>query len=303
MKLLVLGAGGQVGRELLRAAWPAGWQVEGRTRAEVDLGDAVALRQAIVDLRPDLVINAGAYTAVDRAEGDRDAAFAVNGVAPGVIGRAATAIGAAVIHFSTDYVFDGAGGGGRVEDDPVAPLGVYGASKEAGERALREATARHVILRTSWVFAAHGTNFVRTMWRLGSERPDLRVVGDQRGCPTAAAAIAAATVRIARRIAQGDAAWGTFHFAGAPATSWAGLAEAVFVEMERRTGRRPQLAAITTAEYPTPARRPANSVLDCGRIFRTYGIEAPDWRADLSVVLDEATAGAATAAAGGERRA
>ena len=302
MKVLVLGAAGQVGRELMRQAWPAGWRVAGRARGEVDRADAAALQGAILDARPDLVVNAGAYTAVDRAESEREAAFAVNAAAPGIVGAAARAAGAVVVHYSTDYVFDGCGTGGRDEDDPVAPLGVYGASKEAGEQALRGALDRHVILRTSWVFGALGANFVRTMWRLGGERPEVRVVADQRGCPTPAAAIARATVAIARRVADGQGRWGTFHFAGAPATTWADLAEAVFAEMQRRTGRRPVLVPITTADYPTPARRPANSVLECGRILRAYGIAAPDWKADLSVVLDEMTA-AALASAGGEGRA
>ena len=301
MRLVVLGAGGQVGRELLAARWPAGWEIEGRTRAEADLADPAGFAAAIRAVRPDLVVNAGAYTAVDGAESDAEAAWAVNAAAPGVIGQAAAELGAAVIHYSTDYVFDGSGTGAREEDDPIAPLGVYGLSKEAGERALREATGRHVILRTSWVFASHGPNFVRTMWRLGSAREELRVVADQRGCPTPARAIAAATVTIAQRIAAGTAQWGTFHFAGAPATTWHGRADAVFEEMAARTGRRPRLVPIATADYPTPARRPANSVLDAGRIFRAYGIRAPDWRADLSVVLDEATAGQATNPAGGEQ--
>ncbi|WP_374448410.1 dTDP-4-dehydrorhamnose reductase [Stella sp.] len=307
MRVLVLGAGGQVGRELMRRPWPGGWQVEGRARAEADLADPAALRAAILGCAPDLVVNAGAYTAVDRAESEREAAFAVNAVAPGIVGAAARECGAAVIHYSTDYVFDGNGNGngsgGRGEDDPVAPLGVYGASKEAGERALRAAHDRHVILRTSWVFGALGANFVRTMWRLGTERAEVRVVADQHGCPTPAAAIAEATVTIARRVADGSGRWGTFHFAGTPPTSWAGLAEAVFAEMARRTGRRPALVPIATADYPTPARRPANSVLDCGRIRVAYGIAAPDWRAGLAVVLDETTAAAPPAPAGGEGRA
>ncbi|BBK38009.1 NAD(P)-dependent oxidoreductase [Allostella sp. ATCC 35155] len=298
MKVLVLGAAGQVGAELMRGVWPPGWQVEGRTRRDADLARPELLRAAILDARPDIVVNAGAYTAVDRAEADRDAAFAVNGTAPGIVGQTAAACGAAVIHYSTDYVFDGARDGARTEDDPVSPLGVYGASKEAGEGALRAALDRHVILRTSWVFGALGANFVRTMWRLGSERPEVRVVADQRGCPTPAATIAAATIAIAGRIAGGEGRWGTFHFAGAPPTSWAGLAEAVFAEMERRTGRRPVLVPIATADYPTPARRPANSVLDCGRIAAAYGIVAPDWRAALSVVLDETTAATAPGVAG-----
>ncbi|MGE0717082.1 MAG: dTDP-4-dehydrorhamnose reductase [Alphaproteobacteria bacterium] len=296
MKVLVLGAGGQVGRELLRARWPEGWRIDGRTRADLDIADAAALEAGIRAAAPGLVVIAGAYTAVDKAESDVDRAFAVNATAPGVVGAAAASVGAPVIHYSTDYVFDGDTPGARRENDPVAPLGVYGRSKEAGERALRAATDRHVILRTSWVFAAHGHNFVRTMWRLGAERPEMRVVDDQRGGPTAAHAIAAATVAVARRIAAGDAAWGTFHFSGAPATTWHGFADAIFAEMARRIGRRPALHAIPTSAYPTPARRPANSVLDCGRLAAAYGIAAPDWRTDLSVVLDELTA-----AEGGER--
>ncbi|MGE0724188.1 MAG: dTDP-4-dehydrorhamnose reductase, partial [Alphaproteobacteria bacterium] len=237
MKVLVLGAGGQVGRELMAATWPAGWEVTGASRDEVDIADGPAVAHAIAAAAPHLVVNAGAYTAVDRAEAERERAFAVNAEAPGAIGRAAAETGAAVIHYSTDYVFDGEGDGARCEDEPVRPLGVYGASKEAGERALRAALRRHVILRTSWVFAAHGQNFVRTMLRLGAERPELRVVDDQHGCPTSAASIAAATVEIAHQIDAGLAKWGTFHFAGRPATTWHGFAAAIFEGMERRTGR------------------------------------------------------------------
>ena len=286
MKVLVLGAGGQVGRELMAAGWPSGWDVQGRRREETDLCDPRAIVSAIATAAPHLVINAGAYTAVDRAESDRDLAFAVNATAPGVIGKAAAECSAAVIHYSTDYVFDGNRAGGWAESDPVRPLGVYGESKEAGERALRAANRRHVILRTSWVFAAHGQNFVRTMLRLGAERPELRVVDDQHGCPTAAAAIAAATVEIAHQIDAGLGKWGTFHFAGRPPTTWHGFAAAIFEGMERRTGRRPALSAIPTSAYPTPARRPANSVLDTAAIESTYGVAAPDWRDDLGRVLD-----------------
>jgi dTDP-4-dehydrorhamnose reductase len=301
--LLVFGGEGQLGRALGEAKAPTGWRVTAVSRAAADITDADQVMRAIAAHEPAVVVNAAAYTAVDKAENDSKAAFLINEYGAGIVARAAAEAQAAVIHLSTDYVFDGQASRPWREDDPVAPLGVYGVSKEAGEQALRLATDRHVILRTSWVFAAHGHNFVRTMWRLGTAREELRVVDDQRGCPTSARSIAAATATVAGRLAAGNAHWGTFHFAGAPSTTWHGLADAVFQEMAKRTGRRPRLVPIATADYPTPARRPANSILDTSRIFRVYGIAAPDWRADLSVVLDEATAGWAPTPAGGEQRA
>jgi dTDP-4-dehydrorhamnose reductase len=302
VNILVFGAGGQVGHEVGRAAWPASWHVAALDRAAADITQPRSVEEAFARERPDLVVNLAAYTAVDRAESEPDAAWAANETGARHVARRCAAAKTPLVHLSTDYVFDGSKAGPYREDDPVNPIGVYGRSKEAGEHAVREALAGHVILRTAWIFGSHGGNFVKTMLRLGAERPELRVVADQRGSPTAAADIAAALVAIARQVAEGAAAWGTFHFAGAGATSWHGFAEAIFDAAAARGRPRPRVAAIGTADYPTAARRPANSVLDCGRIARQYGIAAPDWRPALEAVLDEligagADAGASAGAA------
>lgn len=203
---------------------------------------------------------------MDRAETERDAAWAANCDGAAHIAASCRDMGIPLIHISTDYVFDGTKGGPYREDDPVNPLSVYGASKEAGERAVRDALREHVILRTAWVYSAHGHNFVKTMLRLAAECPALRVVADQTGAPTAAADLAAAIAHIATQIGAGNTAWGTYHFTGAGAVTWHGFAEAIFARAERWRGPKPRVEAIATAEYPTPARRPANSVLDCARI-------------------------------------
>lgn len=288
MKILILGTSGQVGTELMRAAWPPGTELVGLARPEVDMARPETVAAAVAEHAPALVVNATAYTAVDKAEGDREAAFAVNRDGPARLAAACAARGAALIHISTDYVFDGTKPAPYTEDDPVAPLGAYGASKEAGEAAVRAALPRHVILRTSWVYAAHGANFVKTMLRFGREREEMRVVADQHGAPTAASDIAAAIVAIAGRISAGnDVPWGTYHFTGTGETTWHGFAERVFQRLEAATGRRPRLLAIATADYPTPARRPANSRLDCTRIRTAFGIAAPLWEDSLDRVLDE----------------
>ncbi|MCW2240848.1 dTDP-4-dehydrorhamnose reductase [Azospirillum canadense] len=291
MKILILGTSGQVGTELMRAAWPQGTELVGLARPDVDMARLETVEAAVAEHAPDLVVNATAYTAVDKAESDRDAAFAVNRDGPARLAAACAARGVPLIHISTDYVFDGTKPAPYTEDDPVAPLGAYGASKEAGEAAVRAALPQHVILRTSWVYAAHGANFVKTMLRFGRERDEMRVVADQHGAPTAAADIAAAIVAIAGRIAAGrnegaDVPWGTYHFTGTGETTWHGFAERIFQRLEAATGRRPRLQAITTADYPTPARRPANSRLDCARIRTAFGIEAPRWEDSLDRVLD-----------------
>src|SRR5258708_31333128 len=227
MKLLVLGAGGQVGHELCRLAWPADYRVAAFARAEIDITRQEAVAAGVNRERPDIVINAAAYTAVDRAESEPGAAWAGNCAGPGYLAAACHTAGIPLIHISTDYVFDGSKKGPYREDDPVKPLGVYGHSKEAGDRAVREALAEHVILRTAWVYSAHGHNFVKTMLRVAAERPVLRVVSDQIGSPTSAADIAGAIAAIVRRLAAGDRPWGTYHFSGGGAGTLRGLAPAI----------------------------------------------------------------------------
>ena len=296
MRVLVLGSAGQVGRELVRTAWPAGFRVTGAARAEVDISNAVAADAAIAGSAADLVVNAAAYTAVDRAETEREAAFAVNRDAAGALAAACARRGAVLIHLSTDYVFDGAGAPRPYrEDDPVGPLNVYGASKEAGEAAIRAALAEHLIVRTSWVFGAHRHNFVETMLRLAAERDQLSVVDDQTGCPTPAADIAAAIVRLAAAVACGAGKWGTYHFAGNGAVTWHGFAEAIFdaAAAIRPELRRPRVGKVRTADLALPARRPAWSVLDCTEIERDFGIAPPSWRPGLAAMLREHLADAA----------
>jgi dTDP-4-dehydrorhamnose reductase len=289
MKLLIFGAGGQLGRELCRAAWPADDRLAAVDRDAGDIASYTSVAVAMARERPDLVINAAAYTAVDRAEiKDPDIAWAANCTGPANLAAACREAAAPLIHVSTDYVFDGSKTGPYAEDDPVNPLGVYGRSKEAGERAVRAALAEHVILRTAWLYSAHGHNFVKTMLRLADERRSvLRVVADQVGSPTSAADIAGAIAAIVQRIKAGGARWGTYHFAGAGAVSWHGFAEAIFALAAPWRGGPPPVEAITTAEYPTPARRPANSVLDCRRIGEAYGIAPRPWRDALAPVVRE----------------
>jgi dTDP-4-dehydrorhamnose reductase len=285
--VLVIGCRGQIGRELMGAPLSAGLSRLGLGHGDLDLTDRDAVRRLVERCRPALIVNAAGYTAVDRAEAEPQAAFAANSDGPAYLSDAAAAAGSALIHLSTDYVFDGAKTDAYTEDDPVGPLGVYGASKAAGEQAVRERLERHVILRTSWVFGAHGTNFVKTMLRLGRERDHLRVVADQRGCPTGAADIAEAILGIARQllVEPRPEAWGTYHFAGCGATTWYGFAEAIFERAAPLWGRRPEVVPITTADYPTPARRPACSVLDCARFERTFGLPRRPWTEQLDAVL------------------
>ncbi|HEY1795180.1 MAG TPA: dTDP-4-dehydrorhamnose reductase [Stellaceae bacterium] len=287
MRLLVLGAGGQVGTELRRATLPSGMTLAALDRAALDITDSAGIRAAIRRERPGVVVNAAAYTAVDRAESETEAAFAANATAPGEIATACAEVRVPLIHISTDYAYDGSKPGPYVENDPVNPLGAYGRGKVAGDAAVQAALAEHVILRTAWVYSAHGNNFVKTMLRLASERPGLRVVADQHGSPTAAADIAAAIVSIAARIGAGEGRWGVFHFTGAGATTWHGFAEAIVA----LAGKTVPVAAITTAEFPTPARRPANSVLDCSKIAAAYGVAARPWREALAEVVAELSAG------------
>jgi dTDP-4-dehydrorhamnose reductase len=285
--VLVIGCRGQVGRELMEAQPPGGVSPVGLGHGDLDVTDRDAVRRVIDRYRPVLIVNAAAYTAVDRAESEPEAAFAVNADGPAHLAEAAAAAGIALVHLSTDYVFDGAQAGAYREDDPVRPLNVYGGSKAAGERAIRERLERHVILRTSWVFGTHGTNFVQTMLRLGRERDRLLVVADQRGCPTGAADIADAILGIAHQLlVEGrDSVWGTYHFAGQGSTTWYDFAEAIFERAAPFWGRRPEVAPITTADYPTPARRPAASVLDCTRFERIFALPRRPWSERLDAVV------------------
>jgi dTDP-4-dehydrorhamnose reductase len=277
--ILVFGSAGQLGREILKLAGDRGLQAAGLTRREADITDAAAIARAVAAVAPHLIVNAAAYTAVDKAESEPAAAEAVNSEGAGTIARVAAAAGVPVIHFSTDYVFDGTKTGPYVETDPIAPLGVYGKTKARGEAKVRAAAARHVILRTAWVFGQFGNNFLKTMLRLARERDRLRVVADQHGCPTSTMDIAEAVLAIDRLILAGQPAWGTYHFAGTGATSWHGFAEMIVAAQAKTTGRAPPVEPITTAGYPVSARRPANSELESSRFAATFGYRAQTWQA------------------------
>ncbi|HEV2674571.1 MAG TPA: dTDP-4-dehydrorhamnose reductase [Aliidongia sp.] len=284
-RILVVGAGGQLGRALCARKGTDGVEIVGLTRGELDITDLAQVRAAL-DRRPcSAIVNAAAYTAVDRAESDAAAAFAINRDGPQNLAVAAAEHGIPLLQVSTDYVFDGRSDRAYSETDPVGPAGVYGASKLAGEEAVRAAQPRHVILRTSWVYAASTGNFVATMLRLAGGRPELRVVDDQRGGPTEAGAIADALLAIAGQLDQGDP-WGTYHFSGAPAVTWCGFAREIVARAAPWLQRLPTVTPIRTADYPTPARRPANSELDCRRIEAQFGIRQPDWQATLSTVVE-----------------
>ncbi len=276
MTVLVFGKTGQVATELQAQA-----DVLALGRAEVDLTDPAACAAAIATHRPRVVINAAAYTAVDRAEEHEATAALVNGAAPGAMARACAELGIPLVHISTDYVFDGAGEDAFTPGHPTGPLGAYGRTKLAGEDAIRASGATHAILRTSWVFSAHGANFVKTMLRLSETRNELSVVADQVGGPTSAGAIAAACLSIADQLSADPGKSGTYHFAGWPDVSWADFAREIFAQ----AGRPVTVHDIPASDYPTPARRPANSRMDCSATQARFGIDRPDWRTDLHAVL------------------
>jgi dTDP-4-dehydrorhamnose reductase len=288
--ILLTGAGGQVGHEVKRLAAEQGCPLAGLTRAELDIADPMAVSRIFQRLRPSLVINGAAYTAVDKAEQEVEAATRANRQGPAVLAGACAAHHIPLLHLSTDYVFDGEADGAYTEDDPAAPGGVYGLSKWQGEEEVRAVLPEHLILRVSWVFGPHGNNFVKTMLRLAGERDALRVVADQRGCPTSATHIAAALLEIAHRIGQGHAVpWGTYHFCGMPDTSWHGFAETIVreaVEMGILAHAIP-VHPISTDQYPTPARRPQNSVLDCRKFIQIFGLQLPAWQEGLRAMLSQ----------------
>jgi dTDP-4-dehydrorhamnose reductase len=283
-RILLTGSNGQVGRELQHALKPLG-KVLALDRSMLDLANPDAIRKTVRDFKPDLIVNAAAYTAVDRAESAQELAMAVNGIAPGVLAEEAKRSHAVLVHYSTDYVFDGSKPGAYIETDLPHPLNVYGATKLAGEQAIQASGAAHYILRTSWVYAAEGANFLNTMLRLGRERPELRIVDDQIGAPTWARAIAQMTAQMLSRQQSpaDDSRYGLYHLTATGAVSWFGFAQAIFAAAEQTMGiPAPQLIPITTAEYPLPARRPANSRLDTGSFARTFNIQPASWQEMLA---------------------
>ena len=298
MRILLVGGNGQVGTELRRSLAPLGELVAAtRTGSLSDGGDCEvadldqpgALAALVERVAPDVVANAAAYTAVDRAEDEPGLAHRVNADAPAALAGACARTGALLLHYSTDYVFDGRGTRPYREDDPTDPVGVYGASKRAGELAVAASGCRHLVLRTAWVYAAHGHNFLRTMLRLGAERDELRVVADQVGTPTPAALIADASAEMVERVAGGRGPQrGTWHLTAAGETSWHGFAEAIFDGAVARglVARRPRVVPITTADFPTRAVRPAYSVLDLAALRRDFDLSPPPWQAGLAQVLD-----------------
>jgi dTDP-4-dehydrorhamnose reductase len=285
--VLVFGSTGQVARELARADWAAGTELVFLDRAAADLAKPERLGAVVASHAPDAIVVAAAYTAVDKAESEEDLAVAVNARGPATIAAAAAELDCPVVHLSTDYVFDGAKPSPYEEEDATGPLNAYGRSKLAGEEAVRAANPRHFILRTSWVYSAHGANFVRTMLRLAATRDEVRVVADQQGCPTAAHDLACAIARVVPMAVAGTVPPGIYHLAGATATTWHGFAEAIFAELERRGLRRPANAAISTREYPTPARRPLSSRLSGSRAEATLGLSLAGFERALPRVLDE----------------
>ena len=287
MKILITGQHGQVARELQRRLNVYGeLAVLGRDR--IDLTQPDQIRRQVQNIRPDLIINAAAYTAVDLAESERQTAFAINAVAPGIFAEEARLLDIPLIHYSTDYVFDGTKVGPYNENDTPNPISVYGESKLAGERAINDVQGKHLILRTSWVYSVHGRNFLLTMQRLMQEKNELRIVADQMGAPTWAGTIAESTQAIIRRWQEGSVStWGTFHMTGLGETSWFGFAQAIREALRKQGKTCAKLLPISSSEYPTTATRPLNSRLDCSRLRRDWGVGQPDWRAALSECLAE----------------
>jgi dTDP-4-dehydrorhamnose reductase len=289
MRVLVAGREGQVARALRDRLPRDGHAVTALEPPELDITDRASVAAAMERAAPDLVVNAAAYTAVDRAEDEPDLAMAINRDGAACLAEAAATRGIPMLHLSTDYVFDGAKGAPYVEQDTPNPLGVYGRTKLDGERAVLAANPRSIVLRTAWVCSPHGANFLRTMLRLAAERPALRVVADQHGAPSFADDLADAIARLSPVMAAapaGDPRFGLFHLTGTPHTTWHGFAAAILDGAARRGHPRPTLAAIATADYPTRARRPADGRLDCTKIGRVHGIAPADWRISLARCLD-----------------
>ncbi len=284
--ILVFGAEGQTGRELIALASRRRIAAVGLSRLDADITQAEAVRAAIERHRPGLVVNAAGYTAVDRAESEPELARAANVEGAAIVAASSARAGLPLVHLSTDYVFDGKKSGAYVENDPIAPLSVYGRTKAEGEAAVRGAQPHHVILRTSWIYGIHGKNFLKTVLRLANERDELTMVADQFGCPTATADIAEAILQLAPHLVMNPEVCGTYHFAGTGQTSWHGFAAAIVAYQRPFTGRDPRVVAITTAGYPSAARRPKNSTLDCTRFQMIFGHSAPPWQERVAETVD-----------------
>ena len=282
--ILITGGTGQVGTGLTLAN-RGRFEVVAPARAELDLLDAASIERNIASRDWAAIVNCAAYTAVDKAESEPEPAFAINAEAPGTIARAAAARAIPLLHVSTDYVFDGSKAKPYAEDDPVAPLGVYGASKEAGERAVRDEGGRSIILRTAWVVSPWGHNFIKTMLRLGAEREELGVVADQIGCPTSAIDIAETLLTLTERMLDRQESPGTYHFVNSGQASWHDLASAVFAYAGARGMKTARVKAITTADYPTPAKRPANSRLSTAKLEQTFGMTPRPWQVAVEEIL------------------
>lgn len=292
MRILLTGKNGQVGFELQRALAPLG-EITAVDQSECDLTDQQAIRRLVNSVQPDIIVNPAAYTAVDKAESEPDSAFAINAAAPEVLGEEAARINALVVHYCTDYVYDGTGGPTFYrEDDTPNPQSVYGASKLAGTQALQRSTDKHLVFRTCWVFGAHGANFAKTMLRLAAERDSLSVVADQFGAPTSAALIADVTAQVIGQYQRTDVerfSYGLYHLAASGVTTWHGFATTV-IAAAQQAGKPLKLAPeairpITTAEYPLPAARPANSRLATDKLRQTFGLRLPPWQEGLNHVL------------------
>lgn len=285
MRILVTGLEGQIVSALREAATGTGIELLAVGRPKLDLAQPASISAAVQAARPDVVVSAAAYTAVDKAEDEPDLAHAINARGAGAVAQAADQIGAPVIHLSTDYVFAGDGSGPYKEADPTGPRSIYGFTKLEGERFVAAANPRHVIVRTAWVYSPFGKNFVKTMLALAETRDEVAVVGDQWGNPTSAADIAAGVLHIGAQIAKGESRYGIFHLAGTGSTSWSGFAEHVFQSSERVGGPTARVRSIRTADYPTKAERPANSRLSTEKLASNYGWKAPDWRASCETVV------------------
>jgi len=288
MKVLITGANGQLGRELVRLSRTVDFEVHHLNRQQLDITDENDIQQVFARISPSLVINAAAYTHVDRAEDEPDLTYAVNTDGPTYLARYCAANRLALIHISTDYVFDGTKGRPYQESDPIAPLGVYGQSKAQGEAAVRSFLPNHIIVRTSWLYGVYRQNFVKTILKLAAEKTALRVVADQLGSPTSAASLAKTVLIIAQKIgAHKKFEWGTYHYCGAGITSWHGLAEKIIELAAPYTALKTrQVEAITTAEWPTPTQRPPYSVLDCTRLKNEFGIHPEQWQHSLKNTID-----------------